>query len=64
MRRDLPHAAAGTVPAVSNPMRFSESPVDYRRGPPTLGQHTDEVLRTLAGLDEQEITALRKSGVV
>ena len=64
MRRDLPHAAAGTVPAVSNPMRFSESPVDYRHGPPTLGQHTDEVLRTLAGLDEQEIAALRKGGIV
>ena len=64
MRRDLPHATAGTVPAVSNPMRFSDSPVRYRHGPPTLGQHTEEVLRTLAGLDERKIAALRSAGIV
>lgn len=60
----LPHPAVGEVPSVSNPIRLSESPVEYRRAPPALGQHTDEILRDLAGLDPGEIAALREKGVV
>jgi len=45
LRIDLPHAVAGTVPGVANPIRLSASPVAYDRGPPVLGEHTAEVLR-------------------
>lgn len=31
------------VPMVRNPLSFSETPVDYRHAPPTLGQHNDEI---------------------
>jgi len=58
MRQDLPHPAAGSVPLAASPMRFSSSPVQYRRAPPMLGQHTEEVLREELGLDEDEIRAL------
>jgi len=58
MRQDLPHPAAGSVPLAASPMRFSSSPVQYRRAPPMLGQHTEEVLREELGLDEEEIQAL------
>ena len=46
MQISLPHplAGKGSVDLIGNPIKFSETPVDYRRPPPTLGQHTEEVL--------------------
>jgi crotonobetainyl-CoA:carnitine CoA-transferase CaiB-like acyl-CoA transferase len=44
LRVDLPHPAFGPVPLVASPIRLSETPVQYRYAPPTLGEHTDEVL--------------------
>jgi len=64
LRIDLPHPSAGTVPLVGLPIRLSASPPEYRRPPPLLGEHTDEVLRELAGLDGTEIAALRARGVL
>jgi len=46
------------------PIRMSDSPPDYRRAPPMLGEHTDEVLREVAGLDAADIGALRERGVL
>ncbi|OOG44601.1 CaiB/BaiF CoA-transferase family protein [Polaromonas sp. A23] len=40
----MPHALAGSVPLVVNPIRLSGSPVAYQRPPPMLGEHTAEVL--------------------
>jgi crotonobetainyl-CoA:carnitine CoA-transferase CaiB-like acyl-CoA transferase len=52
-----------TVNLVRNPVRLSETPADYRIAPPTLGQHTDEVLGEL-GLTASEIVGLREQGIV
>ena len=49
LRVELPHPVAGSVPGVANPIRLSASPVAYRTAPPTLGQHTDEVLKDWLG---------------
>lgn len=64
VRIDLPHATAGTAPGVANPIKFSESPIEYREAPPLLGQHTDEVLAELLGYDADRIAELRASGAV
>ncbi|HLB81219.1 MAG TPA: CaiB/BaiF CoA-transferase family protein, partial [Dongiaceae bacterium] len=66
MRIALPHPLAGSghVDLIGNPIKYSATPVDYRRAPPTLGQHTDEVLREMLGLSAAEIAALRGRGVV
>ena len=64
MRIDLPHPLAGSAPGVANPIRLSESPVEYRSAPPTLGQHTEAVLQSLLGLDAAQIEALRDRGVL
>jgi crotonobetainyl-CoA:carnitine CoA-transferase CaiB-like acyl-CoA transferase len=66
MRIDLPHprAAAGTVPVIANPIRMGATPPSYRSAPPTLGQHTDEVLRGLLGMGTDELGALRADGVI
>jgi crotonobetainyl-CoA:carnitine CoA-transferase CaiB-like acyl-CoA transferase len=41
----LPHPLAGEVNLVASPMKLSATPVQYRRPPPLLGEHTAEVLR-------------------
>ena len=51
LRVEMPHATAGTVPLVANPIRMSASPVSYRRAPPALGEHTGEVLHEWLGAD-------------
>ena len=61
---DHPLAGDGKVPLVGNPVKFSETPVQYRNAPPTLGQHTDEILKEVLGSNEAEIARLRKDGIV
>ncbi|MEL7544012.1 MAG: CaiB/BaiF CoA-transferase family protein [Pseudomonadota bacterium] len=66
MKIDLPHATAAekSVPQIANPLKFSSTPVTYRSGPPTLGQHTDEALSERLGLNNATITDLRDRGVI
>ncbi|WP_282365501.1 CaiB/BaiF CoA transferase family protein [Pseudomonas sp. PS02290] len=61
---ELPHALGGTVPQVASPIRLSATPVEYRRAPPLLGEHTLEVLTGLLGLPDAEVIALRQRGVL
>ncbi|WP_280153894.1 CaiB/BaiF CoA-transferase family protein [Piscinibacter sp. XHJ-5] len=60
----IPHPLAGTMKVVGNPLKFSETPLEYKRPPPLLGEHTAEVLRDLLGIDDAEIERLTKQGVV
>jgi len=64
VRIELEHPVAGMLPMVASPMRFSATPLEYRRAPPLLGQHTDEVLREVLGRSETEISRLRAEGVI
>ena len=66
MRIEMPHPALGgdTAPLIASPIRMSATPASYRRAPPTLGQHSDEVLGELLGLGAAEIEALRGRGVI
>ncbi|MDR2093713.1 MAG: CoA transferase [Azoarcus sp.] len=64
MKIDMPHPLSGTVPLVANPIRFSKTPISYRSAPPMLGQHTQEVLSTLANMSDADIEALSTKGVI
>ncbi|MBK7136736.1 MAG: CoA transferase [Rhodocyclales bacterium] len=64
LRIDLPHALAGSVPLVANPIRLSASPLEYASAPPLLGQHTNEILHELLGLPQAELARLRDQGVI
>jgi len=63
MTTRLPHPLAGEVTLVASPMKFSATPVQYRRAPPLLGEHTAEVLREF-GIDATEFAALRQARAV
>ena len=49
MRVTVPHPQNPGLTLVGNPIKLSRTPVEYHRAPPTLGQHTEQVL---SGLDE------------
>jgi len=58
MQLQLNHPTAGKVPSVANPIRLSETPMTYDKAPPTLGQHTEQVLSELLELDSAQIDQL------
>ena len=60
----VPHPTAGSMKLVASPMRLSETPVEVRLAPPTLGQHTLEILQERLKLDSQTIVALQAKGVI
>lgn len=63
MMQELDHPIAGKVPQIVSPMRFQNAPLKFDRAPPTLGQHTDEVLEQL-GLDSEKVEELREKHVI
>ncbi|MGN7832254.1 CaiB/BaiF CoA transferase family protein [Pseudoxanthomonas sp. 22568] len=57
LRVSVDHPARDALPLVASPLRLSATPVRYRSAPPTLGQHTEEILREF-GFSGEEIAAL------
>lgn len=57
------HPEAGTAPLLSRPFRFSKTPGATRSYAPLLGEHTEEVLREVAGMSDGEIAELAALGV-
>ena len=63
MKVTLPHPHTDDLELVASPMKLSATPVQLRRPPPLLGQHTDEVLAEL-GVDPSTRAGLRQRGVI
>jgi crotonobetainyl-CoA:carnitine CoA-transferase CaiB-like acyl-CoA transferase len=63
MTVEMPHPLTDALKLVASPIKLSATPVQYRRPPPLLGEHTDEVLCE-AGLSEAERAALRDAGAI
>lgn len=64
MLKTYKHGKVGDVPLIGSNYRFSDTPVDDNRPPPSLGEHTDAVLHDLAGLAEADLKALREKKVI
>ena len=64
LKINVPHALAGSVPLVANPIKFSRTPLSYDMPPPLVGEHADEVLRGVLGKSAEEIAALRAKKIV
>ena len=60
---EVDHPKRGKYLTVGNPIKLSDSPADVRRSP-LLGEHTEEVLRTVLGLTTTEIQAARQQGAI
>ena len=64
LRVDMPHALGGVAPVAASPMRFSQTPVEYRIAPPLLGAHNAEVYQGLLGKSAAEVERLKAGGIV
>jgi crotonobetainyl-CoA:carnitine CoA-transferase CaiB-like acyl-CoA transferase len=63
MVRALPYGDGATVPQVVCPLRFTRAELVFDRGPPQLGQHTDEILAAL-GIDPAAQAELARAGAI
>jgi formyl-CoA transferase len=54
------HPTAGLVRLTGFPYKLSQTPAQIRRPPPTLGQHTEEVLTEVLNYSAEQVTALRE----
>ncbi|KAH3907548.1 hypothetical protein HBI56_159750 [Parastagonospora nodorum] len=64
MVTEVDHPACGPIKLVNTPVKWSESKPGVRMPPPTLGQHTDEILSDVLGMDSATIEELRGEGVI
>ena len=66
MKIQMKHPLAGEklVDLIASPLKLSETPVSYRQPPPTLGEHTDQVITEYLGLSEERIAELKSVGIL
>ena len=60
---EVDHPKRGKYLTVGNPIKLSDSPSDVRRSP-LLGEHTEEILRSVLGLSDDEIQVARQQKAV
>ncbi|MEI6182795.1 MAG: CaiB/BaiF CoA-transferase family protein [Polynucleobacter sp.] len=61
---NVPHPTVGNMKLVASPMKLSKTPTEVRMAPPTLGQHTEEILHERLKLNDQAIHELRDKGII
>lgn len=64
MVTEVDHPACGPIKLVNTPVKYSEATPGVRMPPPTLGQHTDEILGSVLDYQEADIARLKDEGVV
>ncbi len=60
---EVDHPKRGKYLTVGNPIKLSDSPADVRRSP-FLGEHTDEILRGMLGMNDAQIEAAKAEGAI
>ncbi|MBM4299573.1 MAG: formyl-CoA transferase, partial [Deltaproteobacteria bacterium] len=60
---EVDHPKRGKFLTVGNPIKLSDSPTEIWPSP-SLGEHTDEILKSIVGWNDAEIAAAKKEGAV
>ena len=60
---EVDHPERGPYLSVGNPVKLSGSPSEVVRSP-LLGEHTEEIMRDVVGLSDEEITEAKEDGVI
>lgn len=61
---EVDHPSCGPMKLVNTPVKWSESKPSVRLPPPTLGQHTDDILEGMLGMSKEDVDGLRGEGVI
>lgn len=61
---EVDHDSCGPMKLVNTPVKYSESQPGVRTPPPTLGQHTNELLSGYLDMSEAQIASLKEQGVI
>jgi crotonobetainyl-CoA:carnitine CoA-transferase CaiB-like acyl-CoA transferase len=64
LRVEVPRPDGGTVSTIASPLRLQRTPPAYERAPPGLGDATEQVLRDVLGLGDEDIARLRSDRIV
>ncbi|MGL3045546.1 CaiB/BaiF CoA transferase family protein [Acinetobacter pecorum] len=59
---EIPHPLKEKLTVIGSPIKLSRTPVEYRKAPPMLGEHTNEILSRV--VDEEKLEALKVQGIV
>jgi CoA:oxalate CoA-transferase len=61
---DLDQPAVGKIRIVGSPIRLSETPGEVYAPAPLLGQHSEEVLRSILNYSREDVEKLKREGVI
>ncbi len=61
---EVEHPEAGSLKLTGSPLKLGRTPPQYRQPPPTLGQHSEAILKRLLSYDDGKIRSLRAKGVI
>lgn len=64
MVTEIDHPACGPIKLVNTPVKYSHATPGVRTPPPTLGQHTDEILGDILDYGKEDIARLKQEGVI
>ncbi len=64
MQIELPHSIDNKVTLLNSPIKIPTSPTKTHKAPPTLGEHTEEILKEKIGLDQDTVARLRNEGIL
>ena len=64
MQIELDHPLADTVPQVASPIKIVGEELVYQGSPPTLGQHSNDILKNLLGMSPEKITDLEEKKII
>lgn len=64
MIREIDHPVAGSVKVIGSPVNMSETPAEVTSPAPLLGQHSEEVLKKILNLTQEEVESLKREKAI